>query len=965
MAPLTWRNVDAPSFGSANQMWEMAANLLGRGVNSAQEALKSYQESTTDTASARLMQDVLAAGGDTAAIGRAVAGANPAFLSAEALRFANAQPGVLLERQGAGLQNDIRAQSIKANDYNFERTQLENQRRDADYALMPEAISAMANIRRGLASGDPAQIAAAQEAEKTYLPKYGRAMGIDNAQQVGAWLKGNMDYSNAQMDTNLGRLQYADNLDKALRSRNVREITNNTLGLVNNDPAAALRTVQGMKDLDYETQQAVIGQLTEFQKAMPTNSTQAITDSVSRFTGNQPITLRNTDIVNEVLTAGSLPDNYRAIEYANQGAKRNLPVSRNLDAALNSVMPGLGLTAVVTSGGQSSKEEFAKGTAKSRGYTGSTRHVHGEAADIQMKDAITGRTLSWENPNDVPRLQAAVRNLEVAGLTGFGAAANYMGAETTHVGYGAPAVWGSEGGSPYKALSDALAKGRSSSSGSGPTIERAQAERAASGYQAAMDAISNGQSYNAPVDPTRVQIQNPDGTVSTEKTITTKIDNAWMNIPTIVDGKEVSEEQAIEDFKNGINPAVGVFQSQREAEQAAEARTEEIGRMLDEAVNPVSTTQEQTNAALTQELTPSLSETTRQPESRRVEVTAVDPQASAFRQDIQRFQKTGDVRNALNRFTTELASGDAGGSALSRGVGAAWDYFTASPEDAAANSAARERSAAAMEFYQSEAATKYFEANPEELNKAAADPINFANNFDVGKLPSQDQATQTTGQKPVNPETRPATEAETVDQIFSTIANTAALNQVNNRDQPLIDAIQKGEFAGQDRNQVAARLAGKEGALNVYGQKEVTAGIKEIEDRLGVTPNIAGVLLSMNGTYDDGWFGGWNINWEQAEKDWQKYQSGPGVAGVSDGVGILNASDAAKQRKAEVDTLKDQFKALEADIMSKLSDPNLSQFDRVILQENLIKLRREAIKRATQLISSGSLDANLRARTGE
>ena len=99
MAPLTWRNVDSPSFASANQLYSLSAELMNRGFSAASRGLDKFREITTDEQSARLMQDVMAAGNDPAAIQAAASRGNAAFLSPEALRFANNQSGILLDRR--------------------------------------------------------------------------------------------------------------------------------------------------------------------------------------------------------------------------------------------------------------------------------------------------------------------------------------------------------------------------------------------------------------------------------------------------------------------------------------------------------------------------------------------------------------------------------------------------------------------------------------------------------------------------------------------------------------------------------------------------------------------------------------------------------------------------------------------------------------------------------------------------
>lgn len=83
-------------------------------------------------------------------------------------------------------------------------------------------------------------------------------------------------------------------------------------------------------------------------------------------------------------------------------------------------------------------------------------------------------------------------------------------------------------------------------------------------------------------------IRNPDGTVSTEETITEKIGDRWYNIPTIYSGQRVSVDEAIgritrNDFVDpDTGKSVPVFNSKEAAVSAAEKRTKELGAMIDE-----------------------------------------------------------------------------------------------------------------------------------------------------------------------------------------------------------------------------------------------------------------------------------------------------------------------------------------------------------------------------------------------
>lgn len=79
------------------------------------------------------------------------------------------------------------------------------------------------------------------------------------------------------------------------------------------------------------------------------------------------------------------------------------------------------------------------------------------------------------------------------------------------------------------------------------------------------------------IDTSRPIIKNPDGSFSIERTITIESGGKHYLIPTIVRGRQLSEDAAIEAWKNGTNQAVGVFNSNEEAEAAAVARSREIG----------------------------------------------------------------------------------------------------------------------------------------------------------------------------------------------------------------------------------------------------------------------------------------------------------------------------------------------------------------------------------------------------
>jgi hypothetical protein len=123
------------------------------------------------------------------------------------------------------------------------------------------------------------------------------------------------------------------------------------------------------------------------------------------------------------------------LRYSNAGATRNDPLDPRLIDAM-SFVGDMGITMDVISGGQE-----AAGEGGSR--TGSTRHDHGQAADVDFY--MGGRKLDWNNPDDLPILAEIVKTAKSRGVTGIGAGDDYMGAGRFHVGFGNPGVWGAGG----------------------------------------------------------------------------------------------------------------------------------------------------------------------------------------------------------------------------------------------------------------------------------------------------------------------------------------------------------------------------------------------------------------------------------------------------------------------------------------------------------------------------------------
>lgn len=120
-----------------------------------------------------------------------------------------------------------------------------------------------------------------------------------------------------------------------------------------------------------------------------------------------------------------------------QAGIRRLPINSRLKGVLEQAAAAAGVDVEVFSGGQPRQGEGGQ-------RTGSTRHDHGNAADVYLYRE--GRKL--RDPEDREIMAKFVSAAAAAGATGigFGGPGQYMGESGIHIGFGKPATWG---GSPW------------------------------------------------------------------------------------------------------------------------------------------------------------------------------------------------------------------------------------------------------------------------------------------------------------------------------------------------------------------------------------------------------------------------------------------------------------------------------------------------------------------------------------
>jgi len=119
--------------------------------------------------------------------------------------------------------------------------------------------------------------------------------------------------------------------------------------------------------------------------------------------------------------------------------------------------------------------------------------------------------------------------------------------------------------------------------------------------------------------------------------------------------------------------------------------------------------------------------------SKTPDITQIDEESSQFIQSLQKLMADGDFQAIMSKIQTRIATGY-GDMLAGSPAGRAWGWFTDSPDEVAK----RADSKAALDWFRSDEARRYFEQNPNELTGAAADPIGFHKTF-IADAPAREQ----------------------------------------------------------------------------------------------------------------------------------------------------------------------------------------------------------------------------------
>ncbi len=975
MAPLTWRNVDAPNFSGANEMWKVAANLMNTGIASAQKGLSDFRDTTTAEQSSALMAQI-AGGASPAAL---LAGANPAFLSPDAISFANKQADVLqgretqalrnvgigLENAGRGLNNTQQGIVNQATQFKFDTAVQDKARADADRAALPGALSEMDGLRDRLASNDPAVATAAQAEKSAFISKNGALLGLKTTEDLDKFALGTFTRNEKGMENQNKQLAFAEQQRAFKTSKDAEGLVKSAYQFYENDPDKVNAYLKGRQDLDPDMYASASAKAAEYAKLYPKSKAQSVLGAVNPLTnptGETPSTItpmtrdRLSGLLNKHEGAGD-PDTLYGHVQKKPGQFNGIKVSESTIGEL---------------------KEFS---SQRGSYGQAMRAQQGPVFGTPMgENQIVGRTLAAtakklgldDNTVFTPEVQRIMRDkIAIDAISGpktmagkiealRGQWVGLKNASDTEVAAAVNELEGKKGNVDYVAP-DSLARRQSD-----PSSMAAKAPQ----YEAMMSAVSKGQPWEAPI-VNKPQISNSDGTISTEKTITTEVNGSFLNIPTIVDGKELPEDKAMEEFRAGRNPAVGAFPDQASAVSAAEARSAQIGATVAQT-NQATATQ---NADLTKDLT-KVDNSKDIVVNENTVIPGIDPSGSKAKKDIQTTNRNMLINNAVDQLAVD--AGSAGGGK----IGQLWDYFASSEEDYNNSNVNREKAKEASDFYKTETAKQYFRANPQELTAAANNPAEYAKSF--GQTPSQKAAIEaqkvreteavkaaavgTPAATPPAP-IRNVTPEEGVRQEIAALEAKFSVDSAVDQYAGFVDTLKQTD--NETPAQTVARITGDKGVFQGVNKGELDQSIEKLTTGLGINSKTAAGMLEYAKKYKSGWltqdgFGsGFTVDLDKAKEVWKNFQNGGGEAGLNPAVSAIKNAASKAYQKSEFAAATAAYDARIKEIEDAIADKNTSKAEKLALKQELTNTH-QAMRQQLQFIGqSGDVTGNMRSRTGK
>lgn len=265
MAPLTYRNVDAPNFSNVGESLRTAALLLGNGTSGLADALASFSKQAQAGDSSAALAAALgytddASFGAALRSGAALGGINPRNIDPNVLRTIGERQNALIRNDGLRLTNAGQGIQNNASQFNLDESRAAAARGNDYRANQPAANEVLTRARALYDSGNAAQIAE------------GRKLITDNSKLFTSAGMSASDILNTMVSNTaaagqgiqLGQQIAADEdfYTERFRKQGQKGVLN---GIVSDptvtDAASAIQKVQAIQGLDAQTKSNLVKDL--------------------------------------------------------------------------------------------------------------------------------------------------------------------------------------------------------------------------------------------------------------------------------------------------------------------------------------------------------------------------------------------------------------------------------------------------------------------------------------------------------------------------------------------------------------------------------------------------------------------------------------------------------------------------------------------------------------------------------
>ena len=961
MAALTWREVAAPNFSSSNDMFRTSAQLLDNGFESAMKALDGLQEGRTRTESARLMQAAM--GARTPLEAQTIAAKfDPRYLDKASLNFLAGQPqsaATLAQTQagtiGTGLRNEGLMLENERGEYTFGRTQDENQRNDFIRTEKEAMAPALAEIQTLARNGD---VEGARKLAGTLTERIakiggdpGQIMsGIDTQVEAGrtlqkndeafrGWTKSTTTAKNSEELLTAfpaGNFQTKDDAKAAIAALSKNGISNDVIN-------EALTKVDTWKNWDNPSTPVndVFGNIgLDIPEAAPADTSYAAGVAGYRPDPRIDVTVpRNQNTEAPMGIIGSLAGTESGGRF---DAKNNVTGAGGAKGHFGRLQFGQARLQEAKNAGVIPQNMTPNGFLASRAGQEAVEQWHFQDID-RNADRMGLTKYIGQNVGGVTITQDSIRAM--AHLGGIGGAKRYLESGGR---YNPADAYGTS-------LKDYAAKHANASNGQGPgprtlvpSIENAAALNPADTLMNDRAAALAAETEAATEQANRAneEIAARVGSANTAATTedTAKAADAQAKPP----AERTPEEQAALDRVTA----------------ATENALQEVEPTIDLAppapapgqavVNPNQDAATAVTAALTERLVTSKGEPIPEVDPR--DTRANQAGAKANRETIIK----EDVRDIARRVRDGGEGVAQGGGGYAQTTGGIYDYFMAPEEQARANEQARARSGAANEFWQSDEAQTYFQANPGQLQTAAQDPVSFAEKM-IAERVSQTPTTQApsvapsgsqsagapapaieTAQAQKTPQQKYAevTKAKGLTDAARLVRNDITADNVYNQWGNIINAAKKESSA--EVPEVAAEYSKKNGE-DADQQKARTSAIYDLVKEFGINPTVAGAIYENSGRNDSLLYGNRSFAYDMSTARANAKIFAEKKSDLSD---ILTKVDQREATKVMISDIEKQYEAakkvVEAEIKKNPSPANKAKFTNMLAEAQKILIGKLA-----------------------